>query len=112
MVKLLGIFSRIDDKQRLVIVFLDDDNSTRQKLANTCGKFPYKPYTHEDFTLTMPKWAPSVENATDITSLIGLRVQIHATPIPYKFVSPAAKNKGEFIEGTRLVLESIKQIGT
>lgn len=105
--RLEGILSYIDNYKRLKVVFddVDESDTTRKKLVNCC-RADHRPFDETEFTVCLPKTIKD-DVPDDIRALLGLRVIIHAKPVPYSFVSKLEKNKGERVKGVQLTLVNI-----
>ncbi len=108
--KLEGHFSYIDRYNKLKFVF--EDEASKDKLAKLCDHHAQeddnlrRPYTHEGFTVMMPK---TLKITDDIRDLVGLGCVLHVRPTVYCFTSKLDHNSGEQVRGVQLVLTDIRR---
>lgn len=96
---LYGHFSFIDKYLKLKFTHLDD---SLEKLQKHCSGTTF-PYTEDDFNVVLAtKYVPP-----DIKKLVGLDCRCRVKMQPYKFISKLEVNKGEEVEGCRLLLLDI-----
>lgn len=111
--RLTGYLSRIDGK-KLVFEFLDNYDegrdetgklsTSRERLERYFGDSPHVPFDSRTFHVFV------ADVTDDIRNMTGRQVSITVYTRKYSFVSRSSHNRGEKIQGEKLMLDTIDVI--
>ncbi len=109
--RLEGHLSYIDKYHHLKFTSIDD--ATTQKLVNlkpdNAPLDYHTPFNGAEFSVSLPPPLARAAVPEDIRALIGLDCTLHVTAKPYSFISKLPSNKGEKVNGIKLVLVNIQK---
>jgi hypothetical protein len=117
---LRGIFSRVDNYQRMCFTFhggicddgKKDDTQWRLQRQFTTLHYTNLPFANGEFFVHPPKGAlkDDGELPEDFQKLISRQVEVVVKAMPYKFISKLKGNLGEEVKGVKFTLDNIRPI--